>query len=65
VAGKIVFIQKIGDDSARGGISASGADIIPKWRYIRTPSADITKLGAKKGLKYLLMRLKDEKNKSK
>jgi len=26
-------------------ISAPGADIIPKWKYIRTWSADITKLG--------------------
>jgi len=30
--------------SSRGSISALSADVIPKWHYISTKSADITKL---------------------
>jgi len=41
-----LFIRyKVIGNLARGMISAPGADIIPKWKYIRTWSADITKLG--------------------
>jgi hypothetical protein len=32
--------------SARSRISATGADIIPKWEYIRTLSADVNELSA-------------------
>jgi len=40
-----LFIRyKVIGNLARGRISAPGADIIPKWKYIRTWSADITKL---------------------
>ena len=30
--------------SARSRISTTGADIIPKWEYIRTLSADVNEL---------------------
>ena len=32
--------------SARSRISATGADIIPKWEYIPTLSADVNELSA-------------------
>jgi hypothetical protein len=32
--------------SAKIRISAAGADIIPKWEYVRTPSEDMNKLSA-------------------
>jgi hypothetical protein len=32
-------------NSVKGKISAPSADIIPRWEYIRTQGADITKLG--------------------
>jgi hypothetical protein len=35
--------EKDSGASARCGISAPGADIIPKWEYIRTLSADVNK----------------------
>jgi len=37
--------EKDSGASARVGISALGADIIPKWEYIRTLSADANTLG--------------------
>jgi len=42
--------------SARSRISATGADIIPKWEYIRTLSADVNELSAQCG-----SRMKDAK----
>ena len=41
------FIRLRGSgNTARGKISAPGADIIPKWSCIRTLSADMNKLYA-------------------
>jgi len=37
--------------SSRGSISALSADITPKWNYISTKSADITKLSEMADLK--------------
>ncbi len=39
----MTFFVRLKDSIGR--ISAPSADIIPKWEYIRTPSADINKLG--------------------
>jgi hypothetical protein len=36
--------EKVSGTSARSRISATGADIIPKWEYIRTLSADVNEL---------------------
>jgi len=38
--------KKVYGNSARDRISTQGADISPKWEYIRTPSADMNELSA-------------------
>ncbi len=46
--------EKDSGASARCGISAPGADIIPKWEYIRTLSADVNKT-SKMSLRSILL----------
>jgi len=52
-----MFIELINSSySPRGSISAPGADIMPKWYYIRPPSADMNELGDFRLGKYKIMR---------